>query len=151
MEWARKQKKLWILPLAKQRPCWAGWWTGAPRPRPAGRGTRRTGCTPASSASALKQETVFDRNQMLRIRIWTGVRLDMIWIQLDKRIWILVQTSASVADPDPYVFWAPGSGSGYFYHQAKIVRKTLIPTVVWLLYDLWCMMYCTVNVPSRKT
>ncbi len=36
----------------------------------------------------------------------------------------------SVADPDPYVFWPPGSGSisttfgsGSFYHQAKIVRK----------------------------
>jgi hypothetical protein len=26
-------------------------------------------------------------------------------------------------------------GSGSFYHQAKIVRKTLIPTVLWLLYD----------------
>jgi hypothetical protein len=31
----------------------------------------------------------------------------------------------SVADPDPYhVFGPPGSGS--FYHQEKIVRKTLI-------------------------
>jgi hypothetical protein len=27
-----------------------------------------------------------------------------------------------------------GSGSGSFYNQAKIVRKTLIPTVLWLLY-----------------
>ncbi len=25
--------------------------------------------------------------------------------------------------------------SGSFYHQAKTVRKTLIPTVLWLLYD----------------
>jgi hypothetical protein len=32
----------------------------------------------------------------------------------------------SVADPDPYVFGPPGSGS--FYNQAKRVRKTLIPT-----------------------
>ncbi len=30
--------------------------------------------------------------------------------------------------PDPHVFGPPGSGS--FYHQAKIVRKTLIPTVL---------------------
>jgi hypothetical protein len=51
--------------------------------------------------------------------------------------------TTSVADPDPnpsdpYVFWPPGSGSicqrygfrsGSFYHQAKIVRKTLIPTI----------------------
>ncbi len=40
----------------------------------------------------------------------------------------------SVVDPDPYVFGPPGSGpvnqrcgSGSFYHQAKIVRKILIP------------------------
>jgi hypothetical protein len=41
--------------------------------------------------------------------------------------------------PDPCVFWPPRSGStsqryesrsGSFYHQAKIVRKTLIPTVL---------------------
>jgi hypothetical protein len=40
--------------------------------------------------------------------------------------------------PDPHVFGPPGSGSisqryrsgsGFFYNQAKIVRKTLIPTV----------------------
>jgi hypothetical protein len=46
----------------------------------------------------------------------------------------------SVADPephDPYVFGPPGSGSistrygsGSFYNQAKIVRKTIIPTVL---------------------
>ncbi len=42
-----------------------------------------------------------------------------------------------VADPDPYVFGPPGSGpvsqrygSGSFYNQAKIVTKTLIPTVL---------------------
>jgi hypothetical protein len=47
---------------------------------------------------------------------------------------------ASVPDPDPdptepHVFGPPESisqrhGSGSFYHQAKIVRKTLIPTVL---------------------
>jgi hypothetical protein len=47
----------------------------------------------------------------------------------------------SVADPDPYVFGPPGSGSGSisqrygsrsgsFYHQAKKGRKTLIPAVL---------------------
>ncbi len=45
--------------------------------------------------------------------------------------------SSSVPDPDPRVFGPPGSGSisqsygswyGSFHHQAKIVRKTLIPT-----------------------
>jgi hypothetical protein len=53
--------------------------------------------------------------------------------------------SGSAADPDPnpdpYVFGPPGYGSGSgsisqrngsesFYYQAKIVRKTLIPTVL---------------------
>ncbi len=44
-------------------------------------------------------------------------------------------------DPDPHVFGPPGSGStsprygsgygsGSFYHHAKIVRKTLIPTIL---------------------
>jgi hypothetical protein len=32
------------------------------------------------------------------------------------------------SDPDPHVFEPPGSG--FFYHQAKIVRKTLIPSVL---------------------
>ncbi len=40
----------------------------------------------------------------------------------------------NVADTDSYVFGHPGSGSistryGSFYNQAKIVRKTLIPTL----------------------
>jgi hypothetical protein len=38
--------------------------------------------------------------------------------------------TARVADPDPYVFGPPGSISGSFYNQAKIVRKTLILTVL---------------------
>jgi hypothetical protein len=51
---------------------------------------------------------------------------------------------SSVADPypsDPYI-GPPGSGSGSqrygsgsFYNQEKIVRKTLIPTVLSLLFD----------------
>ncbi len=41
---------------------------------------------------------------------------------------------------DPYVFGSPGSisqryRSGSFNHQVKIVRKTLIPTVLWFLFD----------------
>ncbi len=43
--------------------------------------------------------------------------------------------TTSVADqdpepPDPHAFGPPGSGSGSFYHHAKIVRKTLIPTIL---------------------
>ncbi len=55
-------------------------------------------------------------------------------------------------DPDPAIFitdlqdaaksvshkYGSGSGFGYgsFHHQAKIVRKTLISTVLWLHYDI---------------
>jgi hypothetical protein len=48
----------------------------------------------------------------------------------------------NVAEPDPYVFGPLRSGfistryrSGSFYHQAKIVRKTLIPTICDFFYD----------------
>ncbi len=78
-----------------------------------------------------------------------------------------VQTRVADPDPDlsdPYVFGPPGSGfgsinqrygsgsrsgSGSFYYQAKIVRKTLIPTALWLLFDfLSSKKY--VNVPSKS-
>ncbi len=62
----------------------------------------------------------------------------------------LVHTNVADPDPsDPYVFGPLGSGSisqrngsGSFYHQAKKVTKTLIPTVLWLLLTvyLWKMM-----------
>jgi hypothetical protein len=32
--------------------------------------------------------------------------------------------------PDPDYFAPPGSGSGSFHHQEKIVRKTMISTVL---------------------
>ncbi len=41
------------------------------------------------------------------------------------------------------------SWSGSFYHQAKILRKTLIPTVLWLLLDFLSMKN-GVNVPSKS-
>jgi hypothetical protein len=55
----------------------------------------------------------------------------------------------SVADPDPdppdpHVFGPPGSGStsqrygsGSFYHHAKIVRKTLISTILLLFLTFY--------------
>ncbi len=65
----------------------------------------------------------------------------------------------SVADPDPYVIGPSGSGSGSvsqrygygsgsFYHQAKIVSKTFIPTVFWLHFDFLSLRN-DVNVPSK--
>jgi hypothetical protein len=48
---------------------------------------------------------------------------------------INVKLASSVADLDPYVFGPPGSESvgkryGSFYHQAKIVRKSSVTTVL---------------------
>jgi hypothetical protein len=56
----------------------------------------------------------------------------------------------SVPGPYPCVFGPPesgpvsqryGSGSGSFHHQAKIVIKTLIPTVLWLLDDFFVKLW----------
>jgi hypothetical protein len=64
--------------------------------------------------------------------------------------------TSSVDPLDPYVFGPPGSGSvsqrywsGSFYHQAKIVRKTLIPTVLWLLLAFLSLKN-DVNVRSKS-
>ncbi len=46
-----------------------------------------------------------------------------------------------------FVFWPPRSGS--FYHQAKIVRKTLILTVLRRLYDFLSLKNVE-NVPSKS-
>ncbi len=51
--------------------------------------------------------------------------------------------------PDPHVFGPLGSGSGSFYHQATIVRKTLIRTVLWPLLNFLSLKN-DVNVPSKS-
>ncbi len=61
--------------------------------------------------------------------------------------------------PDPHVFKPRGSGSGSIsqrygsgsgsFYQAKRVRKTLIPTVLWLLLDFLSLKN-DVNVPSKS-
>ncbi len=73
------------------------------------------------------------------------------------------KVSNNVADPDPnppdpHVLGPPWSGSGsisqryvsgFFYHKAKIVRKTLIFTVLWLLFD-FLSLKSDVKVPSKS-
>jgi hypothetical protein len=67
------------------------------------------------------------------------------------------ETESLDTDPsDPYVFGQSGCGfisqrygSGSFYHQAKIVSKTLIPTVLCLLIDLLSLKNY-VNKPSKR-
>jgi hypothetical protein len=49
-------------------------------------------------------------------------------------------------DPDPC---SQRYGSGSFYHQSKIVRKTLISTPLWLLFD-FLALEIDVNVPSKS-
>ncbi len=61
---------------------------------------------------------------------------------------LIVKTSVpDPAPPDPHVFGPPGSGS--FSHQAKIIRKTLIPTILWLLLDFLSLKNDE-NVPSKS-
>ncbi len=73
------------------------------------------------------------------------------WIQLRN-------TFTRVADPDPFVFGPPGSGSisrmygsgsGSLYHQPKIVRKTLIPSTFLILHFDFLSLKNDVNVPSK--
>ncbi len=54
----------------------------------------------------------------------------------------------SFADPDPLVR-DPAPDPGPLNHQAKIVRKTLIPTVLWLLY-YFLSLKNDVNVTSKS-
>ncbi len=42
------------------------------------------------------------------------------------------------------------SGSGSFHHREKIVRKTLISIVLWLLFDDFLSSINDVNVPSKS-
>ncbi len=57
------------------------------------------------------------------------------------------QFSHNTSVPDPHVFGPPGSGS--FYHNAKLVRKTLIPTILWLFLT-FLSLENYVNVPSKS-
>ncbi len=74
----------------------------------------------------------------------------------------MVRNSVPDPYPDPHVYGPPGSwsesisqgygsgsGSGSFHQQAKMVRKTLIPTVLWLLLDFLSLKN-DVNVPSKS-
>ncbi len=69
-------------------------------------------------------------------------------------------SKTSVADPDPYVYGPPESESWSISQrydpdpdppiiEAKIVRKTLIPTVLWLLFDFLSLKN-DVNIPSKS-
>ena len=76
--------------------------------------------------------------------------------------YFIEKSSVPNPDPDPHVFGPPGSGftsqrygsgsfsgSGSFYHHAKIVRKTLIPTIFLLFFDFLSLKN-DVNVASKS-
>ncbi len=75
--------------------------------------------------------------------MWLVVWREIILSKPVFRIRIRIDT------PDQHGFRPPGSGSGSFHHQAKIVRKTLIPTVLWLLLE-FLPLKNDVNVPSKS-
>ncbi len=93
---------------------------------------------------------------VLKVTIWTkGIR----------KILSPVYGFFSVAHPDPnlypHVFGPPGSGSisqrygsgsgsGSFYHHAKIVRKTLIPIILWLFLTFFFLKDVNVTSMSNK-
>jgi hypothetical protein len=59
---------------------------------------------------------------------------------------IQIRMFLGLADPDPIV---KGTDPDPFYHQAKIERKTLIPTVLLLFYDFLTLKN-DANVPSKS-
>jgi hypothetical protein len=79
---------------------------------------------------------------------WSTVRLSNTALIFSNTV------ELSVADPDRYVFGPPGSWPLVRGmdpdHQAKIVRKPLIPTVLWLLYDFLSLKN-DVNIASKST
>ncbi len=69
------------------------------------------------------------KHKILNFSSIPGLEDSEIQVCYTQKIVVISSVADSDPDPsDPYVFGPPGSGS--FYHQAKIVRKTLIPTVL---------------------
>jgi hypothetical protein len=85
------------------------------------------------------------------VDLHSGIGLDHSAFTMQKS---MVVTSVPDPDPpDPHVFGPPGSGStsqryrsGSFYHNAKIVRKTFIPTTL----RLFLIFYLTKSNIQKK-
>ncbi len=97
--------------------------------------------------------------------IFRQLKLRRDWLgngKKDRKKRAITKLTGSVADPDLHVFGPSGStsqkygsgsgscsGSGSFYHHAKIVRKTLIPTILWLFLTFFSLKN-DVNVASKS-
>jgi hypothetical protein len=91
-----------------------------------------------SAAATDSREAVEGRSTPFLSSIFSSVSLAKAGRNLNtcKKKYLNYTVADPDPNPDPYVYGPPGSGSishrygsGFFYHQAKIVRKTLIPTV----------------------
>jgi hypothetical protein len=89
------------------------------------------------------------------------IRISILKIRKSIDFAIILTSSVPNPDPwDPYVFRPPGSasgsiiylygsGSGSLHQQAKTRRKTLISTVLWLLYGFLSLKN-DVRAPPKK-
>jgi hypothetical protein len=88
-------------------------------------------------------------SEFSRRNIGNDSLIGMIWIPYSQPVWrIRIRMVLGLMDPDPLV-GGTRYRSGTFYHQAKIARKTLIPTALWLLYDFLSLKN-DVNVASKS-
>jgi hypothetical protein len=80
--------------------------------------------------------------------VWMFEDLEVKWYRymtyedLEEVLRMRIRMLLGLLDPEPSVRYG-SSGSRSFYHQAKIVRKPLIPTVLWLfllliIFEKWC-------------
>ncbi len=131
---------LWLLPWLWVLPCSA-----------LGRGMRPVSCTTFHTSKYETGKNVAFCTYLFNPR---GLRIIVLFEQLADP----TKKSVAFASSWKKCFWAGSFSlsyeSGSFYHQAKIVRKNLIPTVLWLLYDFYLrkiMKMFHQKVISRKT
>ncbi len=67
----------------------------------------------------------------------------------ETKLRIRIRMFLGLLNPDPLVGTRNGPGSGSKCHAAKIVRKTLIPTVLWLLLGFFYLKN-DINVASKS-
>ncbi len=79
--------------------------------------------------------------------IWCHYRFNWLFDQKIATSVAYPDPNPDLDPPDPHVFGPLGSGS--FYHQAKIVRKTLIATILWLFLTFYVLCKCR-GVPSKS-
>ncbi len=97
-----------------------------------------------------RENRLSKRNRFFIIRIEIWIRK---WFSQRLEFIFCINQCCGSGPGGSICFGPPGSGSvcqkygyGSFYHQAKTVRKPLIPNVLWLFYDF----FTSINVPSKS-